>query len=955
MTRSEGEGEMNAVSFQHKIKLLGGVSAFMLVSLLGGAAQAQAQNATAPKSDETIVVTGSRIPHPDIESNSPVSVVSAETIKLAATNETDRILNTLPQVAGSAGAGTNLGSGSATVNLRNLGAVRTLVMINGRRVVGSTPDGVVDINMIPPALLARVDVLTGGASAVYGSDAMAGVVNFVLRDDFTGVQLGADTGISDRGDAKHYQFDLTAGTNFGGGRGNVAFYASYYKRDAVYASARAYSSRFLVDAVQNGVGVLVPGGNATTPQGTIFAPGLVGQQDQFGNAIGTNGVFFAPGGWRAYTGADAYNDRVYSFIQMPLERYQASLNGHYDLTDDITAFWEASYAHSRGGYSNAAVPMGTASFISNFRLDLRNPYLPASLRTLLSNTLDGDGDNIVALNMNRRLNELGLRTTDQRRDFWRFVGGFKGNLTEKLKWEVFANYGRSTIKDHQFGGVRIDRFQTGLLTDPNNPNACASTEPGCVVLDLFGENSLTPAMRNYLSAGDLLNRTKVEQTQIGANISGSLFSLPAGDVGISVGAEYRKESSSFRPDPLYVQGIVLARFAGLQPTAGSYNVKEVNAELYVPLLADMPGVKMLAFETGIRASDYSSVGSVIAYKFGGEYTPFEGLKLRGSYERAVRAPNVNELFGGLTSTAPLATDFCNATPSRTAAERTFCQQLGVPAALIDVFTQENPFITTVSGGNPNLQEEKSNTWSVGAVFRPTFAPRLQVTVDYYNIKVANAIAGFGGGLASTIGACRSNLSLDNPFCTPLRNRSPDGQLFQVPLINSNIANLTSEGVDFALSYSHPVGSGDLAYSLAGTYLIKNTTQGGPGLPVIDCAGFIGGGACGDTNPHWRLTQRLTYSLDKVQLSLQHRMIGHARDGRIASAIANGVTPPSLAVPKTPDIHYFDLSAFVDVTERLSLHASIDNLLDRLPPFQLFELDSYDAIGRRFTVGAKMKF
>ncbi|QKS00445.1 TonB-dependent receptor plug domain-containing protein [Sphingomonas sp. CL5.1] len=301
-------------SFQDSGRLYG-VSTIALAALLAcpAAAQQAAGDAGTAAAAE-IVVTGSRIPHPDVESNSPVSVVSAEAIKLTATNETDRVLDMLPQVAGSTGAGSNLGSGAATVNLRNLGAVRTLVLINGRRVVGSSPDGVVDINMIPPALLERVDVLTGGASAVYGSDAMAGVVNFVLKDNFTGIQLGANSGISDRGDARNYQFDITAGTNFAGGRGNVAVYASYYNRDPVYAAARDYATRYLVDATQNGVGVLVPGGNATTPQGTIIAPGLVGKQDQFGNPIGTGGVFFAPGGWRAYTGADAYNDKPYSYI-----------------------------------------------------------------------------------------------------------------------------------------------------------------------------------------------------------------------------------------------------------------------------------------------------------------------------------------------------------------------------------------------------------------------------------------------------------------------------------------------------------------------------------------------------------------------------------------------------------------------------------------------------------------
>lgn len=932
---------------------LKGGSAMLIAALATGSALAQ--EAAPAEEGEAIVITGSRIPRPDVDSNSPVNVVSSEEIKLSATSETEQILNALPQAVAGSGSQSNSGNGTATVNLRNLGTVRTLVLQNGRRIVGSTQDGVVDINMIPPALISRVEVVTGGASAVYGSDAMAGVVNFVMKDDFEGMELAGQAGVSQRGDAERYNFDLTVGGNFDGGRGNIVFYGSYYDRAQVQGSARKHASRFLVDAVQNGVGVLVPGGNGVTPQGTIFTPSLVGKKDQFGNTIGTAGIFFAPEGWRAYRTSDGFNDRPYTNLQMPMKRWQASVMGHYDLTDDVTAFWEGSYVRNKINSTLGAVPMSSSGFIPNFQLDLRNPYLPASLREFLRTNLDGNNDNLVPLNINRRLLEGGSRTSDQTRDFWRFVVGLKGGLTDRLKWEVFYNQGENKLTDVQGGGVLIDNFAAAFRVNPNNPMQCANGDPKCVVINPFGGNSLTKEMINYIYT-DLTNITEVSQKQVGASIAGSLFSLPAGDVGIAIGAEYRKESSQFNPDQLYVQGKALSRSAGIQPTGGSYDVKEAYGELFVPILADMPGIQMLAFEGGVRFSDYSSAGSVVSYKLGGEYSPIRGLKFRGLYQRAVRAPNVIELFSGATNTAPQATDFCNATSSRTAAERAFCLQLGVPAAVIDVFQQENVQIRAITGGNPDLSEETSDTWSVGGVFRPEFVPNLQISVDYYNIKIKDAIAVFGGGLQPTITACRANLSLTNPFCVPLNHRTPDGQLYDVSLLNANIANISSSGIDFRLDYRFDIGSmGSISYFLAGTYLLENTTKSSPVVAAVDCAGFIGGGSCGSANPKWRLAQRVTWDIDPVQVSLRHRFIGSTRDGRIAAAIASGAATPLLAVPETGDVHYFDLSAFVNVTDKVTLFGSIDNLLDKNPPFQLFERETFDAIGRRFSVGFKATF
>lgn len=933
--------------------LQGGSALLLSMAVMG---PAMAQSSAVPDDNGEIVITGSRIPRPDVESNSPVNVIGQEEIRLAATNETEQLLNALPQAVAGAGAQSNAGNGSATVNLRNLGAVRTLVLQNGRRIVGASQDGVVDLNMIPPSLVQRVEVVTGGASAVYGSDAMAGVVNFVMKDDFEGLEVGGSYGISDKGDAQRYNFDLTVGGNFASGRGNMVFHGSYYDRAQVTGAQRSHATVFLADAIVNGQPTLVPAGNGVTPQGTIFSPQLVGLSDPYGNTIGTAGIFFAPEGWRAYRTSDGFNDRPYTNLQMPMQRWQGSVIGHYDVNDSVTAFWEGSYVHSKINSTLGAVPMSSSGFIPGFQLDLRNPYLDPTLRDFLSVNMDADGNNLVPVNINRRLLDAGSRTSDQTRDFWRFVTGLRGNLTEKLKWEIFYNQGQNKITDRQGGGVLIDNFANGFLTNPSDPYRCAVADPACVVLNPFGLNSLTQPMIDYIST-DLTNITTIKQKQIGASLTGSLFSLPAGDVGISIGAEYRKESSSFDPDQLYVQGKALSRSAGLSPTAGSFDVSEVYGEIYVPILAEMPGVELLAFEGGLRFSDYSTAGSVWSYKAGGEYSPFRGLKFRGLYQRAVRAPNVVELYSGATNTAPQAVDFCNATPERTAAERDFCvSSLGVPAAVIDVFQQENQQIRAITGGNPNLGEETSDTWSVGGVFRPDFLPNFQLTVDYYNIKIDNAIGSFGGGLQAVITACNANLSMSNIFCQPLGNRTPDGQLYDVPLLNANIAKMEASGIDYRIDYRHSLGeAGSLNYYIAGTYLIDSIVQGSPIANPVNCAGYIGGGSCTTANPKWRFTQRLTWDTENFQLSVRHRFIGSAKDGRIAGAKASGAAAPLLARPKTGTVHYVDLSANYRIVENFSFFGAIDNLFDRDPPFYLYERETYDAIGRRFTMGFRANF
>lgn len=944
---------MNNRVFGFRASLLCGAA---ILSVTAFASTAVAQSEEEASSVADIVVTGSRIPRPDVVSNSPVSVVSSEEIARSRTGEVEQVLNTLPQVVAGFGAqSNNPGNGTATVDLRNLGAVRTLVLVNGRRVVGSGNDGVVDLNIIPPSLVSRVEVATGGASAVYGSDAMAGVVNFIMKDDFEGAELGVQYGVTQHGDSARVNVDFTVGTNFADGRGNIVGYLNYFDREQTTGAARDYTSEYLVDALDaNGNPVLVPGGNAVTPQGTLVAPGLVGLKDPFGTTITGSGIFFAPEGWRAYQASDGYNDRPVANIQLPMERFQANTHFKYDLTDAVRAYGEVSFARTAVNSTLGALPMGSSGFIPGFQLDLRNPYLPGDLRNFLSANLDQDGDNLVPVNINRRIVESGPRTNDQTRNFYRTVFGLEGTLANGMSWDIFYNYGRNELTEVQGGGLLIDNFAAMFLTNPNDPYKCANGDPKCVTINPFGLNSLTQEMRDYYGV-TLTNRNEVEQKQFGASIAGTLFTLPAGDLGIAVGIERREESAQFNPDALYIQGKAISRSAGMQPTGGGYDVSEIYAEAYVPLIADRRGIEMLAFEGGIRFSDYSTAGAVTSYKYGGEYSPMPGLKFRGLAQRAVRAPNVTELYSGQTNTAPVATDFCNAGPGRTAAERAFCLQLGVPTQVIDVFQQENTQIRIITGGNPNLGVETSDTWSLGLVYQPHFLNNATLTLDYYDIQIQDAIANFGGGLPTTIAACQADMRLDNPFCVPLRNRNPDGQLQDLPMLNQNIADIASKGVDFRVDYRHSLDSwGDLTYFIAGSYLLENTIQGSPVVNPIDCAGYVANGGCASANPEWRFTQRLTWEHGPASVSLRHRYIGEVTDGRYAAAIAARTAMPKLAKPVAPATHYVDLSGDWEVNERVTLYGGIDNLLNQEPPY-LHERQTYDVLGRRFNIGVRARF
>ena len=932
--------------------LRSGLTFFLFTILAAPQTAAQDQG----ESLEEVVVTGSRIPRPDFVANSPVTVVDSREFELAATVETESILNTLPQIVPSFGATTNNpGSGTATVDLRNLGPVRTLVMMNGRRIVGSGTSGIVDINNIPPALIERVDVATGGASAVYGSDAMAGVVNFILKDDFEGVQLSAQYGATQESDSERANIDFTWGANSADGRGNAVIYANYFRREQTLAGERDFARIELdEDTDANGNPVLSAGGSSRIPQGRFSGAAFTGLIDVNGDEIGGSGFFVdANGAPDDYTSPDdTFNFAPFNNLQLPLERWTTTALGSYDLSPDVQAFGEFTFANNRINRTLAPTPYNE----SGVDIDLNNPLIPAATLALLQQA-DTDGDGIVNGGISRRMLEAGSRISDDSRNLWRFVAGLKGEFAD-WDWEVYHNFGRSENAQRQDGNIVLSKFQEGLLVDADDPTQCASGNPACVVINPFGEGSFTPEMVNWVRAA-ASNITNVEQRTVAANIAGAPIDLPAGALGLAFGIEHREEAAEFLPDTFLASGDVDGFNAGL-PTQGEYDVTEVYGEAIVPLLAGKRFAEYLGLELGYRYSDYSNVGGVNTYKFGGEWNPIPSLKLRGLFQRAVRAPNILELFQGSSNSFPGGEDFCNAGADRTAEEEAFCVELGVPQALLATFQQPDDQIEVLLSGNPELDVESSDTWSVGFVYQPERIAGLSITMDYYSIEIEDAISTFGGGMQSTIDACNQNLSLSNVFCQPLTARNDAGELEFVPLPNQNIANLATDGLDMSVRYGMEFDrGGDLDLSLAATYVFANEQQSSPVTNVVDCAGSVGvRGTCGNADPHLRLVGRATYTQGKLRGSLRYRYVGEVDN----ELIALGTAANTLAVTGVDAEHYLDLGLTYTYTDKMDLFVNIDNVLDNDPPVLAdaggqFNTDAsvYDVLGRRMTFGLRSRF
>ncbi|MEO1656779.1 MAG: TonB-dependent receptor [Pseudomonadota bacterium] len=926
--------------------------------------------------DDTIIVTGSRIARTDLQSSSPVAVVSEQQILFSGEVNVENILAEIPAVAPDLGGTTNNGSpgGIATADLRGLGANRTLVLVNGRRYVASDNQQRVDLNNIPSALIERVEVVTGGASSIYGSDAIAGAVNFILKDDFEGLRIGAQAGRAvENGDGNTANINVTMGANTADGRGNITMFADYTYRDEVLAARRGWS-----DTAYDDLG----GGFVLDPLGSSRIPGsqiLGSPTDPFVLPDGSTAqnIGFDENG-TPFGSPSSFNFQPDNFITTPQERLLFSTLGRYEINEFVEAYMETTYANNNVNQQLAFdandIPDGAPLFVP---ID-GNPLLTnADLVTFLEDNFDtglnGDtaGDGIATIpDLRRRMVEAGPRFTSFENDALRVLTGLRGDVPLEFgsdwNYDVYYSYARTNRSETLRGFTSDVRIQQAVnaTTDAGGNPVCIDQTGGCVPITLFGIDSIDPDAIGFISPSAAVVR-ETEQQIFNASISGNALELPAGSVGVAFGYEYRDESARDIPDQFVISG-ELGPGSNEDPVEGQFDVHEVFGEVLIPVLADAPFAESLEIEGAFRYADYSSVGSATAFKAGGSWTPVEGFKIRGLYQEAVRAPNIFELFGQATG-APTVTDGCaSAQTAGNQTERDFCAALGVPDPAN--FTPDSQATTQSTGAllaGDSLDAESAETWTVGFVYDSPIFEGLTVTADYYSIFVDDAIDTLGPTVR--VDQCIASNDVNSAECA-LVSRTVNGDIAFIQDTFLNTGSETRKGIDWQIDYTRDLTilniPGTVSLFQAGNYTFTNEFVPADGEDAIDCNGIFSGDCTGlgDFNqPKWRLTNNVTYQTGPLQVRAQYRVIGNLTNGAAD-------TIDDLAFEDTDIQGYVDITASYDVNENLNLYAGVENLADTSPPLMGSGFTGrnggsdagtdpslYDVLGRRFFIGAVVQF
>lgn len=1000
------------LSFLTALKI--GVAPLALgLAFAGTAAHAQESSADCSASDadcgDQIVVTGTRIARPDLVTSSPVSVIGAEEISFKQNVAAEELLRDLPGLRPSVGPGVNNGTdGSASVDLRGIGASRTLVLLDGKRVVPFGLDGLTDLNTIPTALISRVDVVTGGASSVYGADAVAGVVNFVLRRNFSGIDASGSYRITERGDAASRKADVVIGGNIDGGRGNVVLALGYTKVDQLNQDKRPFGVAARSTVTGN------PQGSQTGVPSFLIGPVIPG-------ASGTLGAVYdvALGRFRTATDPDTYNFNPDNLYQTPLERINVFAQAAYEATPGVELYTQAMYTRNKVASSAAA----SGTFTNPYSLPLNNPFLNAATRAQLCGATGASftsGTGVkrtaltsaecaaaaaatsptsadyqeVAVTLARRFVEYGPRFQSFESNQFQITAGIRGDITPTLKYDLSAQYGETLQNQTRENWGSYSRVQQALRA--SSTTTCTNTSNGCVPINLFGPvGSITPEMIAFFDLDGLIKR-QVKQSVITGSISGDLFGLtiPLSQraVAFSIGAEYRKLSAASNPDAAsQIQSEILGTGARVPNDFGQYTVKEAFGELIVPLVDDVRFVRSLTLEAGARYSDYSTTGSSWTWKAGGAYEPFEGLRLRAMYQRAVRSPNISELYASpVTSLGNLTTDPCQGTlPVGNSALTALCVATGAPSTSIGFIPQPSAGqINATTSGNRALDVERSRSITLGAAITPAQIRNLSLTIDYYDIRVTEAITQPAQG--DILNGCFST-SLNpsqayNSFCQ-LIGRNPingglngAGETKGVILGYSNLGIIDTSGIDATVRYktalSRTKDLGEIAISVTGTYLDHYYFQANPLAITRDCTGYY---STNCTNPRaaWRVNSRLTYSKGAFDVSLYWRHISGVEIEPVAPSPRPSLTTPQTGGPSLANVYdpyekiagynYFDLALRVNPIEHLELTLTANNLFDKQPPVvgsgaggTTFNNGNtfptiYDTLGRTYTIGARLKF
>ena len=932
---------------------------------------------------QRIEVTGTRLPSLSVEGPSPITVINAQDIRFDGVRKTEDLLNNLPQVFADQGGNISNGAtGTATVNLRNFGADRTLVLVNGRRLPAGSPLAyAADLNQIPAPLIQRVEVLTGGASAIYGSDAVAGVVNFIMNDKFEGLQIDLNHSFyqheqgnpvssivaaravgnpsqfvvpGDANDGEINDVSITLGGNFANRRGNATVFFNYKKEDPVSQANRDYSACAL--------GSTAAGFNCAGSS-TSFPGRFLGLS---ANAYDLT-VADAAGNTRAFTGNDIYNYGPLNYFRRPSETYGFNAFAHFDVFSDLRMYTELGFHDNRTVAQIA--PSGLFGQIQTMRFE--NPLLSADWRTQMGLLAPGDTSDVFIL---RRNVEGGGRQDDLRHTSFRVVFGMKGEILKHWNYDVSMHTGKVIYQEsykNDFSIVRAGR-SLDVVTDPaTGQPACQSrldgTDPNCVPYDIWRLGGPSAAALAYLQTPGL-QKGFTSQQVLGTTFSSDLgnygIKLPAAKNGVSVafGVERRIERLEREVDTAFSSGDLFGQGGATPSVSGKVTSGDYFGEMRVPLIEGRQFADLLSVNGSYRTSKYSTRQKADTYGVGLEWAPVKAYRLRGSYQRAVRAANIIELFEpqsiGLydNDSDPCA----GAVPTATLAQ---CARTGVTAAQYGNIL-DNPAgqYNELAGGNPDLIPETADTTTFGLVFAPT--RNLTGSIDFFNMKVADVVASVPSTI--TLQQCLDNGSLCN-----LITRDALGTLWATPAAriiatNNNLATWKTQGIDLALNYNHRMGSyGSLGLNFNGTYLKKFEQEPIKGAGVYDCAGLYGSGTCGQPLPKWRHKVRATWNTPwNIDLALTWRhfdkvLFERTSDNPLLSGPVNAIDRELKAQ------NYLDIAAAWNLNKTFTLRAGINNLSDQDPPLSAqvgagfgngnTYPQVYDALGRLVFVNMTAKF
>lgn len=912
---------------------------------------------------DAVQVTGSRIARPDYASSSPLTTLSRQALQHTGATTVEEAINQLPQLglgANKANAGWG-GSGQATLNLRGLGAQRNLVLLDGRRLQPSSTDNVVDVNAIPTALIEGVEIISGGASAVYGSDAIAGVINFQLKKDFEGITLDAQHARYGQGDGDSSDIALTLGGNFAQDRGNAVLSLSWAEREGVDYLSRDFFRRNPGGTdFRSGYGSYEMGSNLPSQAAldAVFgqygaSAGQVPVSATTYLGINNDGSLYAankgPYNFRGDpalvhdTGSQLNYLNQYSLLQVPLHRHTAFGRATYDISDSVEAWgqfsWSSLHSHvaAEGGNTGLSVPVG-------------NPFIPADLRSILASRANPAAN----FTLHKRFQDVGPRTFERDFDTWQFLAGVKGQLPAlNGSWDIYASKGRTRVREINNGAVVAASLRELLNAADGGASLCTGG------YNPFGDNPLSDSCRDYLVAATA-SHTTFEQEVIEANLQGGLFDLPAGEVRFASGLGWRRNSYDFLPDRLLRQGGIIG-VPAKGASHGSTNVTELYLETLVPLLYDAPLAHSLDLGLAWRHSNYDLSGGVDTYKADFNWAITSGVRVRGGYQRAVRAPSVGELYVAAETesnsyglVANGEGDQCQAgSPLRSGANGAridaLCLASGVPANLLGSYIDTQRESLATKAGNTALKPEAADTYTLGVVWTPQDTG-LSLALDYFDIRVQDVI----GTLSSTqvLAACfnqdgsNPDYAASNFYCAQIQRNPETGRIDNINKPTFNMGSLKTSGVDAQLDWQRDLAiGGNLAIGSVLSWVDTYQVQALAGGPTYDYAGHVG------TLPHWKATSQVRYARGPASIGLRWRYI----DGmHHASRVLN----PASTTPDIASVSYFDLFGSWRISDALSLRAGINNLLDKDPP-QVGSTpgtthnSTYDIYGRQFFLGLNL--